>query len=203
MSYSNSRPPFVPHRLVLIGLTLLPFLWFSTTQGQKQPAPAQATDIPQWQLLAFDDFNEPKENANNQFSMIGENRVLGDHSSKTQQLSIPVAESSYLDLKIAFDFYFIDSWDDEFASLEAQVQYSDGTSGAKKLVWKEAGHAHFFPSNIAGNIYRDYRANVIAILDGMDPSKRVNGIDLYFTADIGSLGLDESWAVDNVEVYGR
>ena len=129
--------------------------------------------------------------------------MLGGQDTLVQKLSVPVSQSAYQNMKIVFDYYFIDSWDNEFATLETQIQYADGTSSPKKEIWREAGHAHFFPNTIGGNIYRDYRTTVRVFVDKIDPSKQVSSIDVYFHAYLDSNGTDESWAVDNLEVFGR
>jgi len=196
----NTPSPSPHGKTALLGILFLALLLFATAEDQVNPS---ASPISQWQLIAFNDFNATEISAENEFSMIGDNRVLGGYTLTSQTLSVPVAAATYTDFKLAFDFYFIDSWDDEFAELQTRIHYSDGSTTERKTIWREAGHAHFFPSNITGNIYRDFRTRVQVVVDHFDAGKQVDRIDLFYNAELDRLGRDESWAVDNLEIYGR
>jgi hypothetical protein len=179
---------------------------YSTSNGTLTPHP-----VPQWQLVDFSDFQGGTEgwgtvsgtmtrasianmgaNSGN-FIMYGPS---GGTANPALQKFIDLTNYPHTQVKIIFNYWFIDSWD-RTSTQRGQINISSDnvsfTNVWAKNWWTEMG------ANVVTQSYGDNYVNERAFF-----THSANALYLRFTSiGLGLPSNDSSWGLDNIEVYVR
>jgi hypothetical protein len=146
-----------------------------------------------WILVHSENFQTTPSGWNlNATSDCGGRKILGGYniSGKAVNLSKRFSLLAYphTHVKIRANYYFIDSWNNEFASLKAD----------NLKIWEQSNNYLSGPSeNICGAPTLSDR--IITLESSIDHNS--NNLDLLFTTDLDEVLTNESFGIDNLEIW--
>jgi hypothetical protein len=149
-----------------------------------------------WQLFTHEGFSTGAAGWSNNGTSIcdgGESRMLGGYNvfaggtvNKTFT-NLP----THTELRIVFDYNFIDSWDGEsaYANIDSTRRWTQPFTGASVSL----------ENNICGGSWGDTLKHPVEI----HVAHTASSVNVLFGSSLDQAANDESWGVDNVRIYYR
>jgi hypothetical protein len=141
----------------------------------------------QWQYPDFGDWSDSRTSCCGSTCMLGGYGNFAGSNSGTNCSAVTIVDLPAGEYEARFTFYFIDSWENEFAFL-----YFNGQE-----VWSMNHLYYYYDNNFCGdNYFPDWAVEVA------QPVTHSGGsAELMFCSNLNEVSTNEAWGVNNIGLY--
>ena len=163
-----------------------------------------------WRLVYRDDFNDvtsqgwlTSNGQNATAGFCGVHRILTGNNPNIKKTFI-VTHIPHNEVKVVLEYYAIDSWDGEWAYVSLTDE-DEGLNGVwnRTISHTDPGRKNFCGSGWKDGIYRVELSGGSFSRPAQPPSKMVNNIIVTVGSNLNQAASDESFGIDNVEIWVR